>query len=191
MKTTELTKHYWNEEGAYEKEFKELTNSLMPASGRAKYLVGEIVRAANRLYYEYCNNGNCNAREIVEGEYNEIECPCCGGIGYFGDDEDDVCDECDGSGYIYDEPDAEIRLSEFWGAFINIIRGALDKDGDKEGVAIMDSIESFITDYDSDRIDDYFSDENMHKYDSMIDHVAYYALKHADDKTEIPSDYKG
>ena len=156
-KRTELTKHYWNNEGAYEQEFSQLTNELMPATGKAEYLVGEVVRAANRLYYEYCNNGNMNARDIKE----------------WGDDDD-----------------YEVGLSEFYGAFINIIRDALDRDGDEDGVKVMDFIESFITNYDSDSRE-YFSDENMHKYDLMIDHVAEYALRHKDDKTAIPANYKG
>ena len=155
-KRTELTKHYWNNEGAYEQEFSQLTNELMPSTGRAEYLVGEVVRAANRLYYEYCNNGNMNARDIVE---------------------------------LYDD-DYEVELSEFYGAFINIIRDALDRDGDEDGVNVMDSIEAFIIEDNPDRRE-YFSDEHMHTYDLMIDYVAEYALRHKDDKTAIPANYKG
>jgi len=156
IRSTELSKHYWNNEGAYEQEFSQLTNELMPATGRAEYLVGEVVRAANRLYYEYCNNGNMNARDIVE---------------LYGDD-------------------YEVELSEFYGAFINIIRDALDRDGDEDGVNVMDSIEAFIIEDNPDSRE-YFSDEHMHTYDLMIDHVAEYALHHKDDKTAIPVNYKG
>ena len=73
-KCTEKGKHYWYNEGVYDKEFTQLTEELVPATGMAKNLRGELVRAANRLYYEYCNNGNCNAAEPVysdeeAGEY--------------------------------------------------------------------------------------------------------------------------
>lgn len=156
IKRTSLTKHYWNNEGAYEKEFSELTNSLMPLSGRAENLVGEVVRAANRLYYEYCNNGNMNARNIVE---------------------------------LYDD-DYEVELSEFYEAFIKIIRDAFDMDGDEDGVKAMNFIESFITDSDVESRE-YFSDANMHQYDLMIDHVTEYALRHRNDKAPIPGNYKG
>ena len=189
-KRTELTKHYWNEEGAYEVEFKQLTEEFMPATGRAKNLVGEVVRAANRLYYEYCNNGNCNAREIKEQEPEEIECPICGGLGYVDDDEDCTCEECCGSGYVCDEPEIEVELDEFFGAFIDLIRDAFESDNNEDGVAAMDSIENFIMNEDTDQRS-YFSDRNMNRYDLMIDLVAEYAIKHRNDNTPIPNDYKG
>lgn len=56
--------NYWNGEGVYRKEFTELTEKLMKPCGRCDTLQGEVVRAANRLYYEYFNNGNCNAVNI-------------------------------------------------------------------------------------------------------------------------------
>lgn len=189
-KRTELTKHYWNNEGAYEKEFSELTNEFMPATGKAKNLVGEVVRAVNRLYYEYCNNGNCNAREITEQEPEEQECPNCGGSGYLDDEQEEICDCCDGMGYIYDEPEIEVELSEFYGAFIDLIRQAFESDGNKEGVNQIDSIENFIMNYDTDN-KGYFSDENMHRYDLLIDLATEYAIKHRNDDTPIPNDYKG
>lgn len=68
---TKMGHHYWNNEGAYDKEFSELTDKLMKPCGRSDTLQGEVVRAANRLYYEYCNNGNCNAVNIEE--YNDEE----------------------------------------------------------------------------------------------------------------------
>ncbi len=189
-KRTELTKHYWNNEGAYEKEFSELTNEFMPAEGRAKNLVGEVVRAANRLYYEYCNNGNCNAREIEEQDPEEIECPICGGLGYIDDDEECTCEECGGSGVIYDEPEMEVKLDKFYGAFIDLIRDAFENDNNEDGVSVMDRIENFIMNEDTDQRS-YFSDKNMNRYDLMIDLVAEYAIKHHNDNTPIPNDYKG
>ena len=159
IRSTELSKHYWNNEGAYETEFKQLTDELMPATGRAQYLVGEVVRAANRLYYEYCNNGNMNAREVE----------------YWGDEEDGEYD---------------VKLNYFYGEFITLIGATLRESGDRIGAEIMTSIEDFIINDNPDRRV-YFSDTNMHLYDSMIDHVAYYALKHRDEKKLIPYNYKG
>lgn len=186
-KRTEFTKHYWNNEGAYESQFKTLTDTLVPATGKAEYLVGEVVRAANRLYYEYCNNGNINARYLKELEPEEYDCPCCNGSGVI-DDED--CEECGGSGVCYGDPDYEVELSIFYGAFVNIIRDAFKKDGNTEGVKAMDAIENFILNQDPEQ-QDYFRDHHMHKYDLMVDLVTEYALKHYNDKTELPNDYKG
>lgn len=45
---------YWNNTPA---EFKELFNALIPGSGAAQTLEGELLRAANKLYYDYANNG--------------------------------------------------------------------------------------------------------------------------------------
>ena len=51
---------YWNNEGAFQAEFNQLTEQLMPASGSAETLGGELVRSANRLYYDAFNNGFLN-----------------------------------------------------------------------------------------------------------------------------------
>lgn len=69
---TKLGKSYWNGTGANQSSFEDMTNKLMPLRGSANSLLGEAVRAANRLYYEYMNNGNCNA--VDERYYDEDEC---------------------------------------------------------------------------------------------------------------------
>jgi hypothetical protein len=51
---------YWNNQGQYQGEFDQLTNTLMPAMGAAETVAGELVRAANRIYYDAFNNGFCN-----------------------------------------------------------------------------------------------------------------------------------
>lgn len=193
MKRTELTNHYWNENGVYQHEFTTLTDELMPLRGMAKYLVGEVVRAANRLYYEYCNNGNINAIDVEELEPEEYPCPECGGSGYVGEDEDEdaVCGCCDGSGVCYGDTEYEYSINEYYGNFIQLIRSAMESDGNTEGVDAMDAIECFL---DAEHLgvtshSEYFSDRNMHKYDLMVDLVTEYAEKHRNDKTDIPSWY--
>ena len=47
---------YWDNKGAYENEAKELSE-LVPPSGPSKTLRGEIFRAAQKIYYDYYNNG--------------------------------------------------------------------------------------------------------------------------------------
>lgn len=58
--------HYWNNNGAQQQEMDRLTEKFMPARGCAENFTGEVVRAINRLYYEFCNNGNCNALDCVQ-----------------------------------------------------------------------------------------------------------------------------
>jgi hypothetical protein len=57
------THTYWNGKGANQQEFIRLSNKFMESSGCSQTLNGEVIRAINRLYYEFCNNGNCNAVE--------------------------------------------------------------------------------------------------------------------------------
>ena len=60
-KLTTLPKNsYWNETGAYQKEYNELYEKLVPAKGQAKTLHGELIRCGSRLVYEFYNNGNSN-----------------------------------------------------------------------------------------------------------------------------------
>ena len=192
-KRTEVTKHYWNNEGVYDKEFTQMTKELMKATGRGDNLRAEIVRAANRLYYEYCNNGNCNAVHVEYGDEIEVTCPCCGGCGSLGDDEDNICDECGGSGVVYEEGENEYSVSEYYDNFIKLI---IDTLNDRESLKAMQDIRSFI-----EQIDDvaphglyfndwYFNDKNMHMYDLMIDLVYEWAVKHENDNTPIPDWYK-
>lgn len=65
------TLNYWNGNGKFQKEFDKLYKELVPSTGRAKSLRGEVLRAANELYYERFNNGNINAVEEIEDEDNE------------------------------------------------------------------------------------------------------------------------
>jgi hypothetical protein len=60
------TLNYWNENGKFQKELDKLYKELVPSTGRAKSLRGEVLRAANELYYERFNNGNINAVEEIE-----------------------------------------------------------------------------------------------------------------------------
>jgi hypothetical protein len=50
---------YWNDSGKFQAEFDELIK-LMPSSGNASTVAGELIRAANRLAYDFYNNGMGN-----------------------------------------------------------------------------------------------------------------------------------
>lgn len=182
-KRTEVEKHYWNNEGVYSKEFSEMTERLMKPSGCGDNLTAEVVRAANRLYYEYCNNGNCNAVDISEPA--ETICPCCGGDGYIvEDDEAYTCDECDGEGVVYE--DADINIDEYYDNFIKLIKKSIKTN---EAIEALNNIRSFILDGVGAPHDWYFNDNNMHMYDLMIDLVYEWAVEHENDNNPIPAWY--
>lgn len=61
MLQTAYGQTYWNHEGAYQRYYDKLYAELVPESGVAKTLHGELLRAAWCLSYEYFNNGNVNA----------------------------------------------------------------------------------------------------------------------------------
>jgi len=86
---------YWNENGAYQKEYDELYEKLVPIRGEADTVHGEMIRAVSRISYDYFNNGNCNI-VTIDREY----CPDCDGSGY---DEGWTCPDCDGEGTIEDD----------------------------------------------------------------------------------------
>jgi len=50
---------YWNGQGKFQKEFDEIIK-LMPPSGNSDVLAGELIRSANRLAYDFYNNGMGN-----------------------------------------------------------------------------------------------------------------------------------
>lgn len=191
IKTSEIGKSYWEENGAYNAEFSKLTKDLMPSEGCGATLTAEIVRAANRLYYEFCNNGNCNACEIHDGDEVEVECPCCHGEGYLDDEQEVICDECDGMGVIYEEGEIEIEIADFYANFIDLIETNLIADGDEEIETICESIRTIIRDmplYNGALR--YTEKNNMHQYDLLIDHVAAYAIEHVgENDSELPTNY--
>lgn len=50
---------YWSGKGRYQREFDEIIK-LMPMMGNSEVLAGELIRAANRLAYDFYNNGMGN-----------------------------------------------------------------------------------------------------------------------------------
>ena len=51
---------YWDGNGKYQKEFDVFCDAFVPVRGRAKTNEGNIIRALQHLWCEYCNNGNIN-----------------------------------------------------------------------------------------------------------------------------------
>lgn len=120
IRKTEEGKMYWDGEGAYEAEYKRLYDELVPSSGRSNSFQGEVMRAVSRLYYEYYNNGNCNACEEV---------PSCQ---YWELDEDE-------------EMEYEYVVTDFYQGFIDIIVSYLYRRRNEEGIGVVKEVEWGIT----------------------------------------------
>lgn len=175
MKTalsTPIGQSYWNNNGIYQQDLDRL-NELIPASGEADTLHGEMIRAINRLYYEYCNNGNINAKNMVSIK-DECVCCECGGSGYRGEDE---CEWCDGNGYITEEYEECGGVDKFFQSLLDYLSVNLKTLIDTAKVNTMiEMVENIITDVDYDYLDTTFGDCNMHIYDTLADHVVWFCL---------------
>jgi len=183
LKLTELGKSYWNSNGVYQVEFDKLTKELMPAEGEGETLHAELIRACNRLTYEYCNNGNCNACEMGPTEY--YECHQCKGSGeiYFGDNEGDYgeCDYCNGEGEI--EEDGDCEVSAMYNNFLKLIRESINT---QEISNICSKITIFIEgNHYGSKSRNFDNDINL--YNELIDRIVYHVLT-TEDK-EIPKWY--
>lgn len=183
FKITTPGQSYWNSTGAYQKEYDELYAKLVPTSGSAASLNGELIRAVTRLSYEFYNNGNCNACERI---YSQTTCKCydCGGDGYFAsddeDEEDQECSTCYGTGETEDD-DYECQVDEFYNEFLTLIEHSVPNTH-----TVTERIRSIIS---SDSYGDrsQYTDEREYTYVELMDRVMGYVLTNEDQ--EIPSWY--
>lgn len=178
------SQHYWNGNGGNEQELQRLTEKFVPASGRAENLVGEVIRAVNRLYYEFCNNGNCNAMDCytIPGEW--VECSRCSGSGYVEEyDEDSECCDCGGEGGYYEDDEEEYTLNGFYGNFINLIREYFTSKNCAEGVRAINELEAIVENMCD------TTDANMSVYDRVTDYAVWLVLNDEDNTTPIPEWY--
>jgi hypothetical protein len=162
-KVTPLGKSYWNETGAYHKEQHELYVKLVPVEGKADTVHGEMLRAINRFYYDYCNNGNGNVcQEVTE------TCSRCYGSGeedsYAEDDEQaDDCQECYGEGKIY-RPN---EMNEYFQEMFDFLEANLPK----VDLPLLKAMEKFaLMGYAT------FSDEDKDIYNKVMDAVVHFIL---------------
>ena len=162
---------YWNNTGAYQKEYKELYAKLVPARGEAKTYNGELLRAISRLGYEYNNNGNCNTFDA-----NEIE------------GEESQCEDCDGEGGYYEESDWEYTPDEMYHSFISLLR---ENFGECEIISEkIKQLEKIVdaAPYNSDA-HSYYSEDNENVYDQVTDFTIFYILNHKDENKQLPDWY--
>lgn len=158
---------YWNHNGAYQTEGDRLYEEMVPATGAAATLNGELIRGINRLFHEYCNNGNCNACAVTR----------VGDHGWW-DEETEDPDEIE-----------SVEIDSYYGKFIDLIEDTLPtKIDSKEVHAITDRIREIIENgaYDLSAYV-YFSKENVNVYSRMCDLVIWYVLNTPD--AELPASY--
>lgn len=123
MRHTEKGKTYWDKEGAYTNELKELYDKLVPSYGNAPTVHGELVRAISQLGYEYYNNGNCNACDP-----------------YYADPEYDTDD--DGEEYCINEGEIDhIDIAEYYDNMLNFISTYAEADGLTTNAQVEEAVE--------------------------------------------------
>ena len=191
MKTIEkrMTKEgnsYWNENGAYQKEYASLWDELVPRQGEAKTVHGELLRSVSRLQYDYCNNGNCN---IIETEtYTEYSnCYNCddgeidnGDVDDDGNEVMEMCEECCGSGEIGEEYDGDVTIDEYYQKMIDFIHYNIS---DK---VVADDLEIFLQRKDIGYGTYTFNDDEMKIYNNLFDAVMHEILTTENkDRTDI------
>lgn len=57
LTTITESQKYWGSDAPHQKEYSELFKKLVKPSGPSDTVEGELLRAANKIYYDYYNNG--------------------------------------------------------------------------------------------------------------------------------------
>lgn len=167
MKRTPLGRSYWHETGFYQGGYDLLYAQLVPDSGNAPTIHGEMIRCVGRLFYDFCNNGNCNAVDV-----KMEECHQCGGSGYeevYNEDEDqwenEDCHWCDGSG----EDEGETFVTDYYQEMLDFLYEFLK---DNKCVGKLEDFMLKGAGYGKYK----FDDKEMDIYNHVVDCVVYQCL---------------
>lgn len=139
---------YWNHHGAYQEQYEILTAKMVPFRGASSSVHGELLRGVGRLFYEYCNNGNCNAL-------------------------------------------TEEGINPYYDKFLTLIDASLaDTILPEEVHALTDGVRAVIRDAGKPNqlVCEYFSEENVNKYNALCDAVIWYACNSFD--RPLPANYE-
>lgn len=169
VKSAKMQRSYWDNKGRYQNILNKLTEQLVPIRGAAQTVQGELIRAVNRLYYEYCNNGNINARDEVWGDYF-------------------VCYEThedeDGNEYeeeIYEDYVDSVNVSEYYAKFIELIRAVIPNSEE-----VVGAVESIIEDLNSNLT---YDGDEMQAYIDLTDLVVAFVYRNRNEQLEFPAGY--
>jgi hypothetical protein len=163
-KQTPQGSSYWDNKGAYQAEYDALYAKLVPNSGAADTVNGELIRGISRISYDYFNNGNCNIRK---------EIPIYGETSYW--DNEDEGDEYDS----FDEQEYDYGIDLYYQKFIDLINENIPS-----ASHIMEEVVDIIL---GEHGSGMFSDTNISKYNTMMDEVVYYVL--TNENKPLPYDY--
>lgn len=200
-KTTPKGKSYWNDNGIYQKEYDEKWALLVPGQGECSTIHGEMIRAAGRLFYEFCNNGNCNAIEVetefhdceeCDGTgYKKVECQFCYGDGEVEDEEGDMdqCEDCSGQGEVDEdcdycggecgtEHDLNPEIVGYYKELIDFLYESMDD------TSVLDNLVKFMEDPSKGYSNYKYDDDEMAVYNDVVDAIMYQVLT-TEDKSRI------
>jgi len=188
-KTTESGKSYWDKNGAYQTEYDKLYEELVPSRGEADTIHGEMIRSVSRLFYDFCNNGNCNVRNFEQEScdecggmgYEEEECSNCYGSGEIecDDEENEPCYDCDGSGVHTNDcsycggdcyVDGEVTINDYYQDMIDFLhQHSINQ-------RVVYTVEEFIKRDDLGYGNYTFGKDEMTVYNDLVDAVVYQIL---------------
>ena len=157
-KQCDLTQHYCNNNGAYQDLYDSMWKSLVPESDIASTMHGELIRCIGRLYYDFCNNGNCNSIDVKQDD-----CSMCDGSG-FEDDSNETCEWCDGNC----KEDGEIFITEYYDDMLSFLEVYMT-----EKQLAKDLRNWMVSEY---KRGYSFSDEELNIYDKVLDSITYQCL---------------
>ena len=69
VQLSDSTSAYWNGTGRLQAEYDELYNQLVPASGAAETIQGEVLRAASKIVYRHFNDGD----EFNQASFDQLK----------------------------------------------------------------------------------------------------------------------
>lgn len=166
MKTTEklnstLKQHYWGDSGVYQKIYDNLYNELVPSSNMAETIHGELLRCISRLYYDFCNNGNCNVLDV-----KMEDCLYCYGSGYEDDSdgEEQNCSYCDGECRV----GGDLYVTNYYDDMLSFLEINMTERNLAKDLRTW-LLQEYQTHYS-------FSDEQMNVYDKVVDSIVYQCL---------------
>lgn len=169
-KLTKLGESYWSHNGANQELYNELYDELVPASGEADTILGEAIRVASKLAYEYANNGNCNAVDATEVSDNP----------YY-----DYCEDA--------EPEYEYSVNEIYDGYLNYLKEIFtkylaDRAYQDNALNLIWQIRDIIEK--SGYCGGCSDDEDLNAYDLLIDYVLMVGEIHPElkEKSETPYD---
>lgn len=155
MENATKTTSYWDQNAKYSDELTRLTETHMKPSGESDTVEGELIRIANRLIYEHCNNGNCN---LVDVEYGEDE---------YVDGYDDEGNE----EYDYEEYIESADINPFYEQMLSLIDETIPSLKPK-----VNKLRAMVLRYANCELQYKFNEDEMKIYNELVDGIVEYVL---------------